>query len=186
VLDSAPSISLVSENIFRAADVLLVPVIPTPLSERTFDQLAGHLTDARLDHCRVLPFFSMVDRRKRLHLEHMDGFARAHRAEVLEAVIPDASVVELMGVRRAPLGVFAPAAPAQQAFESLWAEVRGHLGLPTGRAVSIRPGQGRGELRADGRRQGLGEGAAQDRGQRIDPGGAQGAVGDLKVARQRE
>jgi cellulose biosynthesis protein BcsQ len=186
VLDSAPSISLVSENIFRAADVLLVPVIPTPLSERTYEQLIGHLGDAELDHCLVLPFFSMVDRRKRLHLEHMDAFQRAHRAELLDAVIPYASVVELMGVRRAPLGAFAPTAPAEHAFESLWVEVRASLGLADGLAPAIRPSQARVEARADRRQRNLAEGTGQDRGQRVDRGGAQAEVQNLEVARQRE
>ena len=39
VLDCPPSISLVSENIFRAADALLLPTIPTTLSLRTMEQL---------------------------------------------------------------------------------------------------------------------------------------------------
>ena len=38
-LDCPPSISLVSENVMHAADVLLVPLIPTTLSVRTLDQL---------------------------------------------------------------------------------------------------------------------------------------------------
>ena len=35
LLDCAPSISVASESVFGAADALLVPTIPTPLSERT-------------------------------------------------------------------------------------------------------------------------------------------------------
>ena len=38
-LDCPPSISLVSENVFEAADALLVPLIPATLSSRTFEQL---------------------------------------------------------------------------------------------------------------------------------------------------
>jgi chromosome partitioning protein len=38
-LDCPPSISLVSESVFEAADALLVPIIPATLSSRTFDQL---------------------------------------------------------------------------------------------------------------------------------------------------
>ena len=38
-LDCPPSISLVSENVMHAADVLVVPLIPTTLSVRTLDQL---------------------------------------------------------------------------------------------------------------------------------------------------
>ena len=43
LLDCAPSIALVSENVFRAADALLVPVIPTTLSVRTLTQLLDFL-----------------------------------------------------------------------------------------------------------------------------------------------
>ena len=39
LLDCPPNISTLSENIFRSADAILVPVIPTTLSERTFEQL---------------------------------------------------------------------------------------------------------------------------------------------------
>ncbi len=42
-LDCAPSMSLVSESIFGAADVLLVPTIPTTLSVRTLEQLGDFL-----------------------------------------------------------------------------------------------------------------------------------------------
>ncbi len=39
ILDTPPSLSLVSENVLHAADLVLVPIIPTVLSVRTFDQL---------------------------------------------------------------------------------------------------------------------------------------------------
>ena len=38
-LDCPPSFSLVSENIFNSADVMLVPIIPTTLSLRTYEQI---------------------------------------------------------------------------------------------------------------------------------------------------
>ena len=38
-LDCPPSISLVSESVFEAADALLVPIIPATLSSRTLEQL---------------------------------------------------------------------------------------------------------------------------------------------------
>ena len=39
VLDCPPGISLLSENVLRAADLLLIPLIPTTLSVRTLDQV---------------------------------------------------------------------------------------------------------------------------------------------------
>ena len=41
VLDAPPNITLASENLFAAADLILVPVIPTPLSERDVEPAIG-------------------------------------------------------------------------------------------------------------------------------------------------
>jgi cellulose biosynthesis protein BcsQ len=62
VLDCPPSISLVSENIFRAADALLLPTIPTTLSLRTMQQLLDFMEGHKLT-TPVYAFYSMVDRR---------------------------------------------------------------------------------------------------------------------------
>ena len=69
VLDCPPGLNLLSENVFRAADVLVVPLIPTPLSLRTYDQLLEFLGTVEDAKARVHPFFSMVDGRKTLHAE---------------------------------------------------------------------------------------------------------------------
>jgi chromosome partitioning protein len=123
-LDCAPSISLVSENVFEAADALLVPLIPATLSERTLEQLA-HVVDH--DGPRVLAFFSMVDGRKRLHREVMERLAGA-RSDVLSTFVPAASDIERMGVHRAAVADFAPRGRAARAYVALWDEVQERLG----------------------------------------------------------
>jgi chromosome partitioning protein len=122
ILDCAPSISLVSESIFTAADLLLVPLIPSTLAVRTLDQLREFLAGVSERAPEVLPFFSMVDRRKRLHKELV-----ATLPGVAAAAIPNASQVELMGLRRAPLVVTAPRHPAALAYTALWDELRAAL-----------------------------------------------------------
>lgn len=124
-LDCAPSISLVSESVFEAADVLLVPVIPATLSARTFAQLTGVVGDGT----RVLAFFSMVDARKRLHREVMEQMAAAH-PEVLHTAIPAAADVERMGTQRTAVEAFAPRGRAARAYRALWDEVQDRLGDP--------------------------------------------------------
>ncbi|MHB8763519.1 MAG: ParA family protein [Deferrisomatales bacterium] len=124
-LDCAPSLSLVSEAVFEAADAVLVPTIPTPLSLRTLDQLAELRAEGGWG-AAVWPFLSLVDRRKRLHRQLAQALP-AERPELLRSQIPYASDVELMTVRREPLAAFAGASPAARAFEALWAEVRGRL-----------------------------------------------------------
>ena len=69
VLDCPPSISLLSENVLHAADLLLVPLIPTTLSVRTLDQVTEFIAGFDGRRPQVLAFFSMIDRRKRLHRE---------------------------------------------------------------------------------------------------------------------
>jgi chromosome partitioning protein len=129
-LDCPPSISLVSENIFVAADVLLVPVIPTTLSLRTLEQVLDFVNQSGLRSLQVLPFFSMVDRRKRLHCEITETLPRVVK-QTLSAQIPYASDIERMGPRRAPLGSFAPPSnPAVQAYHALWEELKDEMYPP--------------------------------------------------------
>jgi chromosome partitioning protein len=121
-LDCPPSISLVSENVMRAADVLLVPLIPTTLSVRTLDQLTefvGGLSSHRPD---VLAFFSMVDRRKRLHLQITQDL-RAERDGIAASAIPALSLIERMSTERAPVTAFAPRSVAARAYRDLWSEL---------------------------------------------------------------
>jgi cellulose biosynthesis protein BcsQ len=122
VLDCAPSVSLVSENIVRAADLLLAPVLPSPLSLRTLDQLDRFTARTKGKAPQVLAFLSMVDRRRRLHRDVVDEFPNG-RADVAKTVIPAASAVEQMGVRRAPLVQWAPRSAAGRAYADLWHEV---------------------------------------------------------------
>jgi len=124
-LDCPPSISLASESVFGAADALLVPVIPTTLSGRTLGQLAGFL-DGKEGAPAILPYFSMVDGRKRLHRELMVSL-QAEWPGFLPTAIPSASVIERMGPQRAPVAAFAPSSVAAAAFHALWADVAGRL-----------------------------------------------------------
>lgn len=126
-LDCPPSISLVSEAVFEAADILLVPVIPTTLSLRTLAQLQAFRTERGLDNLQLIPFFSMVDRRKSLHREILEQLP-AECPELLNTYIPYASEVEQMGVHCAPVGQYAASSRAGLAFEALWAELRPRLG----------------------------------------------------------
>lgn len=121
-LDCPPSISLVSEGVFYAADLLLVPIIPAALSLRTLHQLAEFSAAPKFRTTRVIPFFSMLDRRRRLHREVLDR-APDDWPELLTTPIPYASEVEHMASERAPLPVFAPRSRSALAFAALWREL---------------------------------------------------------------
>ena len=67
-----------------------------------------------------MPVHSMVDRRRKLHAE-------ALAAQPDWPVIPMASIIETMTVRRAPLATFAPRSPGAQAFAELWQAIERRL-----------------------------------------------------------
>jgi len=122
VLDCPPGISLLSESVLHAADVLLVPLIPTTLSVRTLDQLSEFISGFNGHRPKVLAFCSMIDRRKRLHLEIAERLP-AERPDVARTVIPALSLIERMSVERAPVTAFAPRSTAARQYAALWAEL---------------------------------------------------------------
>lgn len=122
ILDCPPTLSLVAENIFRAADIILIPVVPTTLSERTYDQLQSFFGTTQYKRKKLRPFFSMVDRRKRMHQDTIASM-RDSEQRMLNAEIPYSAEVEAMGVHREPLLHFAPKHKASVAFHQLWDEI---------------------------------------------------------------
>ena len=128
VVDCQPSISLVSESIFDAADALVVPLIPSTLSSRTFEQLLDYVRNEVERPPEIVGFFSMVDGRKNLHREVMAQLPVDH-PEVASVAIPAATEVELMGVKRCAVVDSAPNSRAAQAYRALWTEVRTRLDI---------------------------------------------------------
>ena len=122
-LDCPPSISLVSENVLHATDILVVPLIPTTLSVRTLDQLTDFVAGFDGRRPQVRAFFSMVDGRKRLHRD-ITADLRAQRSDVAQTAIPALSLIERMSIERAPVTAFAPRSQAARAYQSLWDELR--------------------------------------------------------------
>ncbi|WP_275288672.1 ParA family protein [Halomonas elongata] len=126
ILDCPPSLSHLSENIFSSVDALLVPVVPTTLSLRTLEQLRDFLDDRDQD-CTFWPFITLADRRRKLHCEVIDTM-QSQWPLMLSTVIPSASVVERMGLERAPVHTYAPRSVAARNYQALWHELDQRLG----------------------------------------------------------
>lgn len=120
ILDCPPGLTELAEEVFRAVDLLVVPMLPSPLSIRAFDQLAAHLAKHHRKGPKLLPVFTMVDRRRALHKATAD-------AEPDRIAIPYAVAIEAMAVHQAPVAATAPNGPAARAFNRLWAEVEAGL-----------------------------------------------------------
>lgn len=119
-LDCPPGMSLVSENVFTAADWVLLPLIPSVLSQRSYEQVVAYFTTMDLDPSRIVPFFTLVDRRKKLHARIVDAGEPAR----IEHHIPYASAVERMGERQAPIFAYANSSKAARAYRSVWRQIR--------------------------------------------------------------
>ncbi|MBP53160.1 MAG: chromosome partitioning protein [Marinobacter sp.] len=123
VLDCPPSMSRLSEQVLKTADGVFVPVVPTWLALNSWQQLQAFARDKKLKPGRLHPFFSIVDRRKNLHREMV-----IHRKQRLEnglnALIPNASVVEKMGESGQPVELMDRSSAAADAYRRLWKEIR--------------------------------------------------------------
>jgi cellulose biosynthesis protein BcsQ len=113
VLDCPPVMNEVSAQVVRAADLVIVPLPPSPLSARAFDLVVREIAGNTKRHPPILPVLSMLDMRRNLHRE-------AHEANPTWPAIPYASVVEQCAVHQQPVGALAPRSPAAQAFARLW------------------------------------------------------------------
>jgi len=120
-IDCPPGFSLLADNIFFASDAVLMPVIPTTLSVRTYELVKTYFQDkAELD--KLMCFFTMADVRKNMHNEVMRQLYKDKR--FFEYYIPNLSDVEKMGVHRAPIEEFAPTGYAAVCYRALWNEIK--------------------------------------------------------------
>lgn len=122
ILDCPPNISLLSENVFKTADKIVVPVIPTTLSVRTFEQLNDFFKENEYQRKKLLPFFSMVQKSKKLHKETMLTLRKNYKS-LLKSHIPFSTEIEKMGIHRAPVSTFAGKDFATAAYQDIWNEI---------------------------------------------------------------
>jgi cellulose biosynthesis protein BcsQ len=120
VIDCPPGLTEISEQIFRAVDLVVMPIPPSALGMRALEDAIVYVQGQRRQGPPILPVLSMVDMRRKLHREMVAAHPDWH-------VVPYASVVERMASERAPLPAFAPRQPAARAFAELWAEAEPRL-----------------------------------------------------------
>ena len=147
-LDCPPGISLLSENVLRAADAVVVPLLPSPLSVRMLMQLRDFTSLSGWRDLMLLPFFSMVDRRKSLHNEVI-ARTRDQYPELLQTEVPYSSEIERMSLRREALPAYSPRSAVGQIYSVLWREIENRMARrpPYGAGVAVIGAPGRSERR---------------------------------------
>ena len=123
-IDCPPGISLVSENVFNASDIIIVPLIPTTLSELAYEKLLKFFKKNDIDPKKIYTFFSMVEIRKTLHQNTINKLTQENGGNILQTRIPYRSDVEKMGIYREPVPVSSPHSDSTQAYIELWDEIK--------------------------------------------------------------
>ncbi len=114
IIDCPPGLTDTSDQILRASDLVVVPVIPSALSQRSLDVIKEHVGRKKGPKVTLAPVFSMVDRRRALHLAELDR----HKGW---PAIPMASAYEKMSEQQKPIGELLPrSAPPVEAVAQLW------------------------------------------------------------------
>ena len=121
-IDCPPGFSHVADNIFYASDVVLMPVIPTTLSIRTYEQLVEHFEEKGVDLAKLMCFFTMVDIRKNMHNDTMVQLHKDKR--FFDHYIPNLSDIEKMGITNAPVEAFSPNGYAATCYRALWSDIK--------------------------------------------------------------
>jgi chromosome partitioning protein len=124
ILDAPPGLTETSEQVLRAADIILVPLIPSPLSQRALDEVVHYLDRHKVRRGPVLPVYNMVDRRRTLHLAALE-------ANPGWPAIPMASAFETMSADRAGVGRLRAGSNAATALQALWDGIEKRLARST-------------------------------------------------------
>lgn len=125
VLDAPPGLTETSEQVLRAADLIIVPVIPSPLSQRALDEVVGFLDRNAIRRGPILPVYTMVDRRRALHraaLATHPDWPSIPMASAFEAMSVAPGSAGRLGVER-----LRPSSPAATALFALWTGVERRL-----------------------------------------------------------
>jgi chromosome partitioning protein len=125
ILDCPPVLNEISAQVIRAADCVIVPLPPSPLSTRAFEAVTKEIRAHASNHPPILPVLSMLDARRTLHRQ-----AREEHPDW--PVVPLASAVEQCAVRHQPVGAFAPTSPAARGFGQLWTAIERKLARQKG------------------------------------------------------
>lgn len=134
IVDCPPNLNAVIRSLFMTSDLVLVPAIPTVLSIRTMKQLIKYIKDEFKGRVQLKVFFTLVERGREMHREMMAANSKSvkvggskKRSIVIPVAIPNHSVVENMGIQRAPIGEYAAGSEPAKDYRKLWQEIESLL-----------------------------------------------------------
>lgn len=139
LIDCSPGRFLLHANIFHAADLLLVPNIPAPLSVYCNNLLMKELDGKIPAKKKVLSFYNMVQANKNLHKYYLE-----HREEntehMLSSYVPFYAEIESISLKKESIYHQLKEFKTNQFYDKLWDEICGRMqwnGLTTSKAMVV-------------------------------------------------
>ena len=122
LFDCPPTLSPSIDYILSGVDLVLVPMIPSPLSLRAMSQVCAFFEKKKRSPKKIVGFFNMVDRRRNLHNQTLAN-ARYLPLDVMQTYIPMDSDAEKMSHLRQPLTSYSRTGKAAVAYRDMWREI---------------------------------------------------------------
>lgn len=126
ITDCPPGLSRLAENVFKASQLLVIPIVPSPVSVNSLRSVDDFLEEESHGNTSKLIVFSMVDARKKLHGETIHDL-KSRRNDVCDEWIPYLSEIEKMGVSRVPVTFSNPTGRASLHYAGIWKEIRARI-----------------------------------------------------------
>lgn len=122
IMDCSPGRFLLHDNIFNAADLLLIPNIPAPLSVYCNNMLMDALQNKLPSMNKVLSFYNMVQTHKNLHKQYLDN-RKEDTDRVLHNYIPFYTDIELITLTKESIFHQLKESKANIYYHRLWQEI---------------------------------------------------------------
>jgi len=124
VVDCPPMISPQIEGVLQSVDRILVPVEPSLLSIRAYEQSCQQLQWVKKR--QWLPFVTLIDRRKAAHVAWVNDTA-PHIEALLPVYIAYSTSAERMLEQRSPVVSCLPHVPMSRNYRALWEAIKTKL-----------------------------------------------------------
>lgn len=122
IMDCSPGRFLLHDNIFHAADLVLVPNVPAPLSVYCNNMLMQELEQRKTVRNKVLSFYNMVQINKNLHKFYLDN-RQSDAGHILQQYIPFYAEIESITLKKESIFHQLKEFKTNIFYERLWAEI---------------------------------------------------------------
>lgn len=122
IMDCSPGRFLLHDNIFQAADLLLVPNMPAPLSVYCNNMLMDSLETKMISPDKVLSFYNMVQVHKNLHRQYLES-RKEDGGRLLYNYIPFYTEIELITLTKESIFHQLKECKATLYYYKLWVEI---------------------------------------------------------------